>query len=533
MPRRLGVLIVIVFLMVGCTADGSGQGPGNAEIVYGLTLVPSGIDPHIHASSELGIPLRSVYDSLVYRDPETLDFVPWLARSWQVSADGRVYTFLLRDDVIFHDGTPLNADAVRINLERVLNPDTGSIKAADLLGPVERVEVHEEYSLSIVLAEPYPALLDALSQPYLGIASPATLAEYDSLTYQFHQVGTGPYRFVEYLVNDRLVLERNSVYAWHPEGVPTNDNPVQQITFRFFTDPPARALALESGEADVMGELLPLDARALSEDGTISLLPVAVPGQPLQLIANTGRYPTNDPGFRRALLYGMDRTAIVRAVYQGYANVAFGPITSSTQYYNRALDGMYTFDPVQGDALLNAAGFTDSDGSGWRDIDGEDVELVVVYPPWNLMPEVAELVEQNLESNLDIKIRLEQVANFPMLVEAANTGEYHLIGLNFAGLDPVILNQFFLSDGARNWSRYSSPELDDLLLRAQVTTDSNQRASLYADIQRIIMDQALVIPIQEPVNLNGSTPDVTNLAYDAQGWFPVLETLQVNQPDDR
>ncbi len=531
MPHRLRVLIIIALLLVGCSANGAGQGPEDGEIVYGLTLVPSGIDPHVHASSELGIPLRSVYDSLIYRDPGTLEFVPWLARSWQVSADGRVYTFLLRDDVKFHDGTPLNAEAVRINLERILNPETGSIKAADLLGPVERVEVHEEYSLSIVLTESYPPLLDGLSQPYLGIASPAALAEYDNLTYQFHQVGTGPYRFVEYLVNDRLVLERSLDYDWYPEGANPNDNPVQRITFRFFTDPPARALALESGEANVMGELLPLDARSLSENGTISLLPVPLPGQPLQLIANTGRYPTNDPGFRRALLYGLDRTAIVRTVYQGYANVAFGPITSSTQYYSPAVDGMYTFDPVQGDALLNAAGFTDSDGSGWRDIDGKDVELVVVYPPWNLMPEVAELVEQNLESNLGIQVRLEQVANFPMLVEAANSGEYHLIGLNFAGLDPVMLNQFFLSDGARNWSRYSSEELDDLLLRAQIASDSNQRASLYADIQRAIMDQALVIPIQEPVNLNGTTPEIINLTYDAQGWFPMLDRLQVNQPD--
>ena len=122
------------------------------------------LDPHIHASSELGIPLRSVYDTLVYREPQLLGFVPGLAESWEVSEDGLTYTFNLRQDVTFHDGTPFNAEAVRVNLERILDPDTASQKAVFMLGPVERVDVLGEYQVAIVLSSPYPPLLDSLSQ---------------------------------------------------------------------------------------------------------------------------------------------------------------------------------------------------------------------------------------------------------------------------------------------------------------------------------------------------------------------------------
>ena len=126
MKRLLLVYVSLAALLSGCctplTAPTSPSSttvptPGPTlppvRIVYGLTLAPSGIDPHVNASSELGIPLTSVYDTLVYLDPESGDFVPGLAADWELSGDGRVYTFYLRDDVVFHDSTPFNAGSVR------------------------------------------------------------------------------------------------------------------------------------------------------------------------------------------------------------------------------------------------------------------------------------------------------------------------------------------------------------------------------------------------------------------------------------
>jgi peptide/nickel transport system substrate-binding protein len=192
------------------------QTPARHSITYGLTLSPSGFDPHINQSAEIGIVLRQVYDTLVYRDPTTNEIVPGLATGWSVSDDSLTYTFTLRSDVSFHDGTPFNAQAVAANLDRIASPNTRSQKALFLLGPYAGYEVVDEYTIRIRLTEPYSPLLDSLAQFYLGIASPTALAEHSLSRYQFHQVGTGPFAFIEYIPEDRIVLRRNPAYAWGP-----------------------------------------------------------------------------------------------------------------------------------------------------------------------------------------------------------------------------------------------------------------------------------------------------------------------------
>ncbi|MGD0808067.1 MAG: ABC transporter substrate-binding protein, partial [Anaerolineales bacterium] len=115
--RIRSVIVCLVLACAACARSASVK----SELHYGLTLAPTGIDPHINASSELGIPLASVYDTLIFRDPAG-GFVPGLAQGWEISADGLQYTFFLRSDVHFQDGTPFNAQAVKVNLERILDP---------------------------------------------------------------------------------------------------------------------------------------------------------------------------------------------------------------------------------------------------------------------------------------------------------------------------------------------------------------------------------------------------------------------------
>jgi peptide/nickel transport system substrate-binding protein len=523
------VLLAAVFVIAGC-AQGAAPSGGEdvSEIVYGLTLAPTGIDPHINASAELGIPLRSVYDSLVYRDPETMDFVPGLASSWTISPDGLVYTFDLRSDVVFHDGEPFNAEAVRVTLERILNPDTASQRAASLLGPVSEVQVLGDYQVAIVLSEPFAPLLDGLSQPYIGTASPAALSEWDTATYQFHQVGTGPYRFVSYDVGEELVLERNPDYAWGPSVVANTGAPeVDRVVFRFFSDPATRALALRSGEVDIVGELLPTDAARLLAEDVIQLETVPIPGQPLQFFFNTQRPPTDSVTVRRALMYATGREAIVQTVFQGYSPVAYGPLSSATLYYNPSIEGLYAYDLIQADALFNSTGYVDSDDDGWRDSEGEPLEVNIVVPPWGMTPDVAQLLESQWEDVLDIQVTIEQVASFTDLIEAAQSGEYNLISLNYFALDPYVLNSFYESGAFTNWSRVGDTELDTLLMEAQEETDSTRRATLYADAQSRIMEMALVLPVREYVNLVGVQPGIGGLHFDAQGWFPYLTDLEL------
>jgi len=547
---KRGRLLVFIFvltlpILANCTPASATPTPASAtraasgealrtggRLVYGLTLSPSGIDPHINASAELGIPLTSVYDTLVYRKLDASveakeQFVPGLAESWEISDDGLTYTFRLRGDVSFHDGTSFNAEAVRANIERIVNPDTGSQKAVFLLGPFDSVEVIDEYSVAIHLSAPYAPLLDGLAQVYLGMASPAALADWGK-DYQFHQVGTGPFRFAEYVPNDHMTLVRNENYNWGPS---IYDHPgpayLDEIEFRFFTDPAGRALALEAGDADVMGELPPLDAARLRQDSDFVIMPTAIPGQPLGLMLNTQRSPLDDVRVRQALLFATDRTTIAQALFAGESPPATGPLTAATFGYDPSLRERYPYNPDEARALLREAGWADSDGDGTLDQDSQPLILNAVLMTWGSVPEVAQLVQSQW---LEVGVALRsETLTYPAALEAAREGEYHIIPQNFSGSDPDLLRTYYRSGEPFNWSKISDTALDDLLDKARSVSDPAQRAELYAQAQQRIMELALLVPIRDPINLNAASLRVRGLRFDAHGWFPLLHDVHLQE----
>ena len=501
------------------------------KLVYGLTLSPSGIDPHTNASSELGIALSSVYDTLVYRAPATgtatdNQFVPGLAESWEVSDDGLTYTFHLRHDVTFQDGTSFNAEAVRVNIERILDPNLQSQKAVYLLGPVESAEVIGEYTVALHLSAPYAPLLDGLAQVYLGMASPAALTKWGA-DYQFHQVGTGPFKFVEYVPNDHLTLVRNDDYNWGP-SIYDHSGPayLKEIEFRFFTDPAGRALALEAGDVQVMGELPPLDAIRLRDDPRFNIIPVAVPGQPLGFMLNTQQPPLDDVRVRRALIFATDRDAMVQAIFGGQSPAAVGPLTASTFGYDPSLAGLYQYSPDKAAALLQEAGWVDSDGDGIRDRDGQPLVLKAALMTWGSVPEVAQLLQAQW-AQVGVSLQTE-VLTYPAALQVAREGTYHIMPQTYSGSDPDLLWTYYHSGEPFNWSKVSDIGLDGLLDQERGTYDPAQRIQLYQQAQQSIMEQALLIPIRDPVNLNAASARVQDLRFDAHGWFPLLHDVYLS-----
>jgi len=514
-------LIVLALFLAACAPRPGGR------IVYGLTLVPSGIDPHVNASSELGIPLTSVYDTLVYQDPETGEFVPGLAERWEVSEDGRVYTFYLRKGVRFHDGTPFNAEAVRFNLGRITSPDLASQKARFMLGPYERTEVVDEYTVRIVLSEPFAPLLDSLSQVYLGMASPTAVEKWGG-EYQLHQVGTGPFTFVEYIPGDHLLLRRNPDYNWGPSVYQHKTAQLDEVEFRFFTDPATRSPALETGEVDVMGEIPPQDVARLEESPDFRMEAVSLPGASLMVFMNTTRAPLDDLRVRQALLYGTDRQAIVSTIFRDTSPVAYGPLTAVTFGYDPSVEEYYPYDPERAAALLDEAGWIDSDGDGVRDRDGASLTLDIVLMGWGYMPEIGQLMASQWA---DLGVAVEsRVVSYPEAREIASEGEYHLIPFTLSGSDPDILRKFFHSQALFNWSKVEDPEMDAWLEEAARLPDRPERSRLYYQVQHRVMEQALVIPVRDYVNLNGVSNRVQGLRFDARGWFPWLIDVTVEAP---
>ena len=517
-----GLILLVLLLSAACA-------PAQAEpptLRYGLTLAPTGIDPHLNASSELGIPLSSVYDTLVFLDPDTGEFVPGLAERWEISPDGRTYTFHLRQDVVFHDGTPFNAEAVRANIEYTLDPENHSQKAASMLGPFGSVEVVDEHTVALHLEDPFAPLLDSLSQVYLGMASPEALDQWGPAEYQFHQVGSGPYRFVEYIANDHLTLERNPDYAWGPSIYHAESAAIERIIFSFYESEPTRALALQGGEVDVVGEVPPRDAARLVDTGEFTLTPVAIPGQPLEYFFNTRRSPTDDLRVRQALTLAVDRDSIVRTIFGSYSPVAQGVLSAVTPGFAPEISfPSYDLDAAR--ELLGEAGWEDADTDGIMSRDGEALTLALVAPNWGSNPEVAQLLQAAWEE-LGAEVSLEVAAGFGPLREAQAAGAYNAIGLNFSGTDPDQLRAFYASDGLYNWSGIADPQIDAILTEAsQLPLDPELRLERYRQLAETVRDHALVLPLRDYVDLVVSSNRVQGLRFSAQGWFPHLIELRL------
>ncbi len=520
-------VITLFFVSITLVACAAPTPPPGGRLVYGLTLAPSGIDPHINASSELGIPLTSVYDTLVYQDPATGQFVPGLAESWTISDDGQVYTFKLRRDVRFHDGEPFNAQAVKTTLDRIVNPETKSQKAVFMLGPYDQAQVVDEYTIAIYLKEPFAPLLDSLSQVYTGIASPKALAQWGA-DYQMHQVGTGPFKFVEYVPKDHLTLARNPDYTWGPK-VFAHRGPayLDEIVFKFYEDSATRALALEAGEVHVIGEMPPQDVERLANDRRFVLHAVPIPGQPLQFFLNTQRSPTDELRVRQALLYATDRAAIVKAIFRDRSPVAGGPLAAATLGFDPAVKSFYLYDLTKAQALLDEAGWKDTNGDGVRDKNGQPLRIEAAVMGFGFVPEVAQLLEaQWRQAGIELAT---QVVPYGTMLQAGREGSVNMISFLISNSDPDGLRPFYYSQGAQNWSKVADAQLDEWLLQAAASSKWDSRRQAYGLVQQRVMELALIVPIRDYVNLNMASAQVKGLRYDARGWFPWLVDVQLSK----
>jgi peptide/nickel transport system substrate-binding protein len=282
----------------------------------------------------------------------------------------------------------------------------------------------------------------------------------------------------------------------------------------------------------VMGEIPPQDALRLESDERFALYQVPVPGQPLQFFLNTEKPPTDDLRVREALLYATDRQTIVSTIFQGYSPVAYGPLDSGTMGYDPAVEGRYAYDPVKAATLLEEAGWTDADGDGVRDKEGQSLTLQAYLMSWGYLPEVGQMLQAQFQA-VGVKLELQTVA-FPAAVEAAGQSKHHLAPMTYSSSDPSVLNLTYLSSNAAsgfNWSKIRDAQLDQLLNDGVRTLEPGQRASLYAQAQTRIMDLALILPIREYVNLNGAKIAVQGLQYDRRGWFPWLHDVWVSDKE--
>ena len=488
-PRRAWLLLLALSGVLLASACKDADGEAGRTLVIAQPVGPATLDPARASSAEAAQIVTQIFEPLVRIDTRTQQPRPALALSWRPAANGLAWTFELRRNVFFHDGTPFDADAVVFSFER--QRDAGHLyhrsdfsywhNSFEIITKTEKLDSHR---VRIHTRKPFGPLLENLSMYPVSIASPRSVrnAPKDGPVLP---VGTGPYRFLTWRPGREVLLARNDAYWGGPAEA-------ARLLFRVVEEEPQRILGLQSGTVDLVHGVSP-DARtiiALHPD----LMMIRAPGANVTYLAmNTLRPPFNDLRVRRAFNHAINKALVVKLGYQGLAVAADGPLPPTVFGYT---DGIrrYRFDPMLARRLLAEAAFDFS----------RTYRLYVMSTPRPYLLDPV-LVARILASNLrEVGVRVDPVVqSYAAHMRSVGRGEHDLCLLGWVGdnSDPdnflhVLLDRENAVVGAaQNVAFFRDAAVHRLLVQAREDVHRDTREGLYRKAQQIIADQAPWVPL--------------------------------------
>ncbi len=473
---RMGVwtLLLSVMLLLGSGSLGGLLAEG-AEPVRGGTLrvgwLPQSrtFDPHFSVQWPERFVLYTIYNTLVGLDSE-FRVVPELARSWEISDEGKTITFRLQPGVTFHDGTAFNAEVVKWNIERVLDPNVGSPQRSQLEPAIQSIATPDDHTAVFHLKQPWAPLLAALAERPGFMVSPTAAQKYGK-DFGRNPVGTGPFKFVEWVPDDHLTVERFAHY-WEP-GKPYLDKIIYQVV----PDPTVRTTMVRTGEVDIATDVDAKDVPVLQKVPNITVSELKPPARWTALQWHVNDPPFDNKALRQAIAYGIDREELKQVFLLGYGEVAKGPVVPGVWWYNPALKG-FSYDPEMAKKKLAEAGYAQ----------GFTHKFVVSNTPqWIRQAEI--LREQLKKIGVTLEFEMVNPADSYALVVKGQTNWTHTNWTQRA--DPNgLLYILFHSKGFANTTRYSNPEVDRLLEEAARIYDPEKRLPLYHQAEQMIVEDA-------------------------------------------
>jgi peptide/nickel transport system substrate-binding protein len=525
--RRLRWTTAVIAGLTLLTACGSGEDGGDpggdsgapvagGTLRVGLPVDAGCVDPQQVRPRVTLMVGRTMVESLVYQDPDTGEYLPWLADSWEVNEDGTSYTFTLQEGVTFSDGTPFDAEVVKANIDGVVALGAKASLAGRYLTGYVGTTVVDPMTARVEFSAPSAPFLQAASTVSLGMLSLASATAPAEVKCTGEKlVGTGPFVFSEYNAEENIVVtKREDDRGWaYPdaehEGAPYLDS----IDFKIIPESGVRAGSLASDQLDLDTEIHTEDQPTLEAQG----MPIIVrsnPGLALNYFINTKRPIMNDVNVRRAILMGINREEIKDTVLSDLDEIASSPLSSTTPGWID-LSSELEYDREGAEELLDEAGWKVG-ADGIRAKDGQRLTFSIMYqtPLFNILVPNMEVGRQQLaEIGIDMTLRplptaeatvvQTQTLDYDMLISGGTRADGDILRTNFRGL---------------------SPELDALLNEQLATVDLDARNELLADAQRLIIEDALAIPINELVLPNGHRPEVKGLTYDAESILTFVDT---------
>ena len=455
---------------------------------------PPTLDPHLTSDTTSAGVVVEIFGGLVGFDTN-LQLIPDLADSWDVSTDGLTYTFKIRENAAFHDGTKVTAGDFKWSLERAVNPDTASPTAKTYLGDIVGVEdvlegrgseirgvkAVDDVTLQIQIDAPKAYFLAKLTYPTAYVVDKNNVSE-GGLNWTDNPNGTGPFRLTDYKIGERIILERNDLY--HLEKAK-----LAKIQMNLAG---GSSMAMyENDEIDITGVGL-FDLERIKDPGDPlnGDLVVAEPGYSVNYIGfNVEQPPFDDPKFRRALNHAIDKELIAREVYSDLVVPAYGILPPGFPGFNESLEGL-RHDPVLAKKLLSESKYADPVSRP---------RIVVTIPGTGGTPglDLEVIINMWLET-LGVEVEIQQVewATYLKDLDEEKFQVFGGLGWEADYPDPQdFLDILFHSDSENNHGLYSNQKADVLLEDARVETDSVRRIDLYQNAEEIIVNDAAWVPL--------------------------------------
>ena len=474
------LVLVLVFSLVAAGCAKPGAKAGGKTFIFARGSDSVSLDPTIIVDGESAKVCNNIYDNLVRYKEGSTEVEAALAETWECSTDGLVWTFHLRKNVKFHDGTPFNADAVKFNYDRQ-GPDqrTPDMAYADFtLGMIDKIEAVDQYTIKITLKYPYAPFLANLAMGIAApICSPTALQKWGA-DFGLHPVGTGAFVFESWEKEQQITLTANKDW-WG--GKPKID----KLVFKVTKENAVRANEMLAGEIDMMDGVDPNDVVRLKGDANVKIL--QAPGMNVNYMGfRVFKPPFDNPKVRKAASMAIDRQAIVDMLYQGNALLANGPLPPNLFGYVSTLQP-WPYDLEGAKALLAESGYPNGftmtllsypNPRGYNAVGGDRLAEAIQ----------ADLKDVGITVNISSKAWKEHLAAC-----AGIDGEAFLIGWMGDNGDPdnflYVLAHSSQSTGM-NYSHYANPEFDSLLEQAQEVGGATERLALYKQAQEIFVPDA-------------------------------------------
>lgn len=474
--------ILLALILSGCAGKERGT-----RLVVGISQTLPTLDPAMHRDRTVQSVLRNMFDCLVSRDKE-MKLIPQLAESWE-KVDDLTWRFKLKRGVKFHNGDPFTARDVKFTIERVIKPNMIAGRSSPrkgLIAPVTDVEVEGDYTVLIKTSKPWPILPVMLT--FIEIVPEKYIKEKGDEYFAEHPVGTGPFKFVEWVKGERLVMKRF-------EGYHGGTAKVDTLIFKPIPESSSRVAALKAGECHLIQNLPPhmvsqIDSdpktKVLSCEGTRSFF----------LGMNLTKPPFNNRLVREAVSHAINLDLIISSILHGMAIKLSGPLVPAAFGYNEELKP-HEYNPDLAKKLLREAGYEN----------GFQVELDTDSD----LKEIAEAISSDL-TRIGIKAKV-RVWEWGVLKPRLQKHDRDLFLFSWgnASLDPVgILIPVFKTDGRGNYTGYSNPKVDELLTKAETGMEVEKRRSYFKETQRIIHDDMPVVFLYSPKEIYGARVELKN-----------------------